>query len=113
MLHAVRVVERHVVAQVVKAKFIVRAVGDVGGVGPPAAGKIYPVGDEPDLKAEEAINLSHPLTVQPRQVVVNGNDMHPTARQGIEVGRERRDKGLAFAGLHLGDAPLVQDHAPQ
>jgi len=29
----------------------------------------------------------------------------------IEVKRQRRGEGLAFAGLHLGDASLMQHHA--
>ena len=37
--------------------------------------------------------------------------MDAAARERIEVDRERRDQRLAFAGLHLGDLALVQDHA--
>ena len=37
--------------------------------------------------------------------------MYPFAGQGVEVGGQDRDEGLAFAGLHLGDASLVQHDA--
>ena len=39
--------------------------------------------------------------------------MHALAGQGIEVGRENGHEGLALAGLHLGDAALMQDDAAQ
>ena len=37
--------------------------------------------------------------------------MHPAAAERIEIDRKRRHQRLAFAGLHLRDAALVQDHA--
>ena len=37
--------------------------------------------------------------------------MHTFARQGIEVGRQRGHQGLALAGAHFGDAPLMQRDA--
>ena len=35
----------------------------------------------------------------------------PRPDSGVEIDRQRGDQGLAFAGLHLGDLALVQDHA--
>ena len=35
----------------------------------------------------------------------------PRCGEGVEVDGERGDQRLAFAGLHLGDLALVQDHA--
>ena len=37
--------------------------------------------------------------------------MHARAGQGVEVGREYGHEGLALAGLHLGNAPLMEDYA--
>ncbi len=37
--------------------------------------------------------------------------MHPAPGEGVEVGGEHGHQGLALAGLHLGDAALVQDDA--
>ena len=37
--------------------------------------------------------------------------MHALAVQGVEVGGQGRHQRLALAGLHLGDAALVQHHA--
>ena len=35
----------------------------------------------------------------------------PLPDERVQVGRQRRDQRLAFAGLHLGDAAAVQHHA--
>ena len=37
--------------------------------------------------------------------------MHALAVEGVEIDRQGGDQRLAFAGLHLGDLALVQDHA--
>src|SRR5262245_4068983 len=110
-LDIVRQLELHVVAQVVETELVVRAVGDVGGVGDLALGVHEIVLDDADGHAEEAIDLAHPLRVAAGEVVVDGDDMHPLAFERVEVGRERRDQRLAFPGLHLGDLALVQHSA--
>ena len=37
--------------------------------------------------------------------------MHAVAGQGVEIHGQGGDKGLAFAGFHLGDVAPVQDNA--
>ena len=37
--------------------------------------------------------------------------MDALAGERVEIDRQRRDQGLAFAGAHLGDRALVQHHA--
>jgi hypothetical protein len=37
--------------------------------------------------------------------------MHAASGEGIEIDRQGGDQRLAFAGLHLGDAALMQHHA--
>ena len=104
-------VQGHVIPQIVKAHLIVGAVGNVAIVGFPALLIAEPVDDEAHAEAQEAVHLAHPLTVTAGQVVVDGDDMHALAGQGVQVGGQDRHQGLAFAGLHLGDAALVQDDA--
>jgi hypothetical protein len=53
----------------------------------------------------------HPLRVAFGQVVVDRDDVNAIARQGVEVGRHRRNQRLALAGLHLGDIAHVQRRA--
>ncbi len=101
----------HIVAQIVEAVFVVGAVGDVGGIGGAALVVVEPVQDDAHFEAEEAENLPHPFGVALGQIVVHGDDMDTLASQRVQIGGERRDEGLAFAGLHFGDVAVVEHHA--
>jgi len=101
----------HVVAEIVEAELVVRAVGDVAGIGALALLVVEPVHDDADGQAEEVVELGHPLGVAPGEIVVDRDDMDALAFERIEIGRQGRDQRLAFAGLHLGDGALVQHHA--
>ena len=101
----------HVVAQIVEAELVVRAVCDVGGIGLTALIVVKPVHDHADGHAEELVNLPHPLRVAACEIVVDGDDMHALAAERVEIDGGGRDKGLAFAGAHLRDRALVQDQA--
>ena len=110
-LHHLAPVIDQVVAQIVEAEFVVGAVGYVGVVGLLALTLAEAVDDDADLKTQEAIDLAHRLGVAAGQVVVDGDDVHALAGQGVQIDRGHGDQGLAFAGPHLGDAAFVQDHA--
>ena len=101
----------HVVAQIVEAEFVVRAVGDVAGVSGLALLVREPVHDTADGEPEEFIDLPHPLRVAAGEVVVDGDHVDAEARQRIQIDGEGGDKRLAFTGPHLGDVAAVQDHA--
>ena len=60
-LHAVLEAERHVVAQVVEAELIVRAVGDIRVVCLAAFGRIHLREDGADIEPQEMVDTSHPL----------------------------------------------------
>ncbi len=109
-LHAVLEVELHVVAQVVEAKLVVGAVGDVGGVGFAALVIVEIVHDHADRQAEEAVELAHPLGVALGQVVVDRDHVDTAPAERVEVDREGGDQGLAFTGLHFRDLARVQHH---
>ena len=110
-LDHVTLVEGHVVTQIVKAHLVVGAVCNVAGVGCAALLARQIVHDQANGQAHEAMDLSHPFAVAPRQVVVDGDDVHALARKGVEVGRQHGHQGFALAGLHLGDAALVEHDA--
>ena len=110
-LHVVREVELHVVAEVVEAELVVGAVGDVAGVGDLPLLVVQVVLDDADRHAEEAVDPAHPLRVAPGQVVVDGDDVDALALERVQVGGQRGDERLAFAGLHLRDPAAVQDDA--
>src|SRR5688572_5073918 len=111
-LHAGGEVKLHVVAQVVKPEFVVRSVGDVGGVGRLPFEVVHVVLDTPDFKSQETVNLTHPFRVARSQIVVDGNDMDAAAAsERIKVSGERGYQGFAFAGSHFSDFALMQDNA--
>ena len=110
-LHHLGELVLHVVAQIVEAVLVVRPVGDVAVVGGLALVVVEPVHDDADRHAEEFVDLPHPVGVAAGEVVVHRDDVHALAGERVEIDRKRRDEGLAFAGLHLGDAAFVQHHA--
>ena len=110
-LHHVGLVGHHVVAQVVKAELIVGAVGDIGIVGGPAGIAVHALYDQANGQPQPAVELAHPLAVALGQIVVNGNNVHPLAGQGVQVGGQGSHKGLALTGLHLGNIAAVQGNA--
>ena len=81
---------RHVVAQVVEAELVVRAVRDVSGVGDPSLGWRHRREDHAHLKAEESVDAAHPLRVALGEVVVDRDDVDAVAGQRVEVGRKGR-----------------------
>ncbi len=110
-LHAHLGARDHVVAQVVEAELGIRAVRDICCIGRRLHVEAHAVLDEADIHAEEAVDLAHPLRVALGEVVVDRDDMDALAVKCIEVAGKRRDKRLAFAGLHLCNHAAVQRNA--
>ena len=103
--------ELHVVAEVVEAKLIVLAVGNVGEVRAALLLLAHAVVHAANVEAEEPMNPAHRLSVTLSEIVVDGDDVHALAGQGVQVLRQRCDQSLSFTGSHLGDHVLVQDGA--
>ena len=102
-LHEFFAAPGHVVAQVVEAELIVRAVGDVSLIRDAALGRGHAREDHADRQAEEAVNAAHPLGVALGEVVVDSDDVNALAGDCVQVGGQGCDEGLAFAGAHLGN----------
>ena len=109
-LHALLGASDHVVAQVIETELGVGAVGDVCLVGRTLELKGHVVLEQTDGHSQVLVDAAHPLGVALGQVIVDGNDVYTLAGNSVEVAGQRGDQGLAFAGLHLGDMPLVQCH---
>ncbi|CAB4962724.1 unannotated protein [freshwater metagenome] len=99
---------RHVVAQVVEAELVVRAIGDVGGIGDATLRRSHVREDDANLEAEEPMDASHPLGVALGKVVVDRDDMDALAGQRIEIGRQGGNEGLALTRAHLSDVAHVE-----
>ena len=55
----------------------------------------------------ELINGSHPFRVTFGQIVVDGDHMHPFARQRVEIDRQGGNKRLTLTRGHFSDFALV------
>src|SRR5262245_54664175 len=75
-LYAGSEVEFHVVAQVVEAKFVVRAVSNIGSVSSLALKVVHVVLDTTDFKSEKTMNLAHPLRVARSEIVVDSHNVN-------------------------------------
>ena len=104
-------VNGHVVAQVVKAHFVVGAIGDVAGISVAALGVGHAVYNHADRQTEKTVDFAHPVAVALGQVVVDRDQMHALAFKRVEIKRQGGDQRFAFAGLHFGDTTLVQHDA--
>src|SRR5258708_3112583 len=111
VLHAGAEVELHVVAQIVKAELVVRPVRNVGRISGLPLKVVHVVLNTADRQTQEAIDLTHPFGIASGEVIVHGDDVHPAPGEGVEISRQSRHQGLAFAGAHLGNLALVQDDA--
>ena len=100
-----------VVAQVIETEFGVRSVGNVTIIlGAPHHRRLI-VQNATDCQAEEFVNRSHPFAVARRQVIIDGDDMHAAASEGVQINRQGGDEGLAFAGRHFRDLPSMEGDA--
>ena len=59
------------------------------------------------------MDASHVLALKAREVVVDRDDVHALARERIQVGGHGARERLAFARLHLCDAPLMEHDAAE
>ncbi len=84
-LHEVLAGPPHVVPQVVEPELVVGAVGDVLGVLLAALRGSHRGQDATGLQAQCSVHPSHQLGLVLRQVVVDGDHVHPLAAQGVEV----------------------------
>ena len=103
--------ERHVAAQVVEAEFVVGAVGDVAAVRRLFVFLRHAGDDDAGSHAEEAVEFAQFFAVAAGKVVVDGDDVHAFAGQGVQVHRQGGDQSFAFTGAHFGDFALVQHDA--
>ncbi|AIJ63764.1 Uncharacterised protein [Brucella suis] len=110
-LHHLRALILHVIAQIIEAKLVIGAVGDVAGIGRAALIIVETVLDDADSQAEEIIETAHGFGIAGGEVVVDGHDMHALAFKRVEIDRQRRHQRLAFTGAHFGDAAFMQNHA--
>ena len=110
-LDEVLLAPRHVVAEIVEAELVVGAVRDVGLVLLATDVGGLPRDDGAVGHAERTVDASHELGLVRSEIVVDRDDVHALAGDGVEVHREHGRQRLALTGLHLGDVAQVQGGA--
>ena len=110
-LHQLAGIDGHIVTQIVEAHLIIGAVGDVSLIGFLALLFGQVVNDQAHAQSQKAVDLTHPLRVTLGQIVVDSDDMDALAGQRVQIGRQSGHQRLAFTGLHLSDAALMQHDA--
>ena len=80
-----------IIAQIIKAKLIIGAIGDITLIGGAALCIWHIAGNTTDRQAEKLINLPHPSGITLCQIVIDGDHMHASARQRIEIDGQRGD----------------------
>ncbi len=110
-LHALFRTERHVVAQVVEAVFVVGAVGDVSGISCTLRHGWHVWQVNADGQAKEFKQCTVIFGITLRQIVIDGNNVHAFAAQRVQVSGQGRGQGFTFTGAHLCDATFVEHHA--
>ena len=110
-LHQVLAVDDHIVAEVIKAKLVVCAVGDVCHISLSPLLVCDAVHHAADSQTEEAVQLSHPLRVTLCEVVIYCDNMHTLARNCVQISRQRCDKRLTFTCLHFSYVSAVEHYA--
>ena len=76
---------RHVVAQVVEAELVVRAIRDVAGVHLTTLGRGLAHEDTAARQSQEVVDAAHDVRLVLRQVVVNRHDVHALAGQRAQI----------------------------
>ena len=66
--------------------------------------------DHANGKPQGSVDGPHPFRVPFSQIIVHRDHVHVPRCQGVQRGRQRGYKRLAFAGGHLGYLPLVQHY---
>ncbi len=107
-LHHLIHIYYHVVTEVVKAKFIIGAKGNIATVGKFTLRKIHIMADQSNSQSQEVIETSHFDAVTLGQIVIDGNNVHTLASQGIQICRQGSNQGLAFTSTHLCNFSLVE-----
>ena len=107
----VLLVDRHVIAQIIKTEFIVGNISNVAAVGLLPLLAAHAVENNTDSKSHKLVDLTHPFRVTFGQVIVDSDYMYTSAFQSIEVGGHGCHKSFTFTGTHLRDTALMQDNA--
>ena len=93
--------EFQIVAQIIKAEFVIRAIGDVSTISLATFVICQIAGNASNAHPQTLIDTPHPAGVARRQIVIDGNNMYSLAVQRVQKDSKRCDKGLALTSFHF------------
>ena len=109
-LDALGAVVHQIVTQVVKAKLVIRTVGDVRLIRGNFILALHTGEAHAHRQAQEVVQHAHFGRVAFGQVVIHGHNVHALVGDRVQIHRQRGHQGFTFTGTHLGDFALVQHH---
>ena len=107
-LNKVRLLQGHIVAQVVEAKFVVCAVGDVRLILQAALIGALARNNAPCGHTQGTEDTPHQIGLVTGEIIVDRHDVDAPGRNRIQVGSQGRHQRLTLTGFHFGDVPEVQ-----
>ena len=110
-LHERLETRRHIVAQIIEAKLVVRSVGDVRRVGRFFFVAILSVNHHARRQSQKVIEPSHPLAVTLGEVVVHRHHVHAFSAERVQIHRQSTNERFSFSRFHFRDTSFVEDHA--
>ena len=105
--------QQQLVLEIVESELESRSIGDVAAIGAPPFGQRGIRTDESHGQAQALEHGREAFGIAPREVVIDGHDVHASAGERVEYGGKEGDERLPFARLHLGDVPLGQHASRQ
>src|SRR5690606_18970798 len=103
----------HIVAQVVKTKFVVGTVGNVSLIGSNLLGIVLLGNYDAHAQTQEVVQTPHPVRIASSQVIVDGHHVHAFAGQCIQVHGQGRSQGFTLTRTHFGNLAVVQGNGTE
>ncbi|OQC05700.1 MAG: hypothetical protein BWX80_01929 [Candidatus Hydrogenedentes bacterium ADurb.Bin101] len=102
-----------IVAQVVKAVFVIGAVGNVRPVPRLAFIHVHVMLNDAYVQPQKTVNGTHPFGVTPGQVIVYRYHVHAVPRQAVQVAGQDGHQGFSLTCHHLRDTAPMQHNAAE
>ena len=107
-LHEIRLLQRHVVAKVVKTKFVVRAIGDVRLVLKTAFFRGLPRHNAPGGHTQCPEYTAHEVRLVGGEVIVHRDNVNTSGRNSVQIRGQGGHQRFTLTSLHLRDVAEVQ-----
>ena len=109
-LYKLLFIDNHVITKIIKSKFIIGYISDVRTICSTALFRLHVIQYNTYGQPQELMYFAHPLSITLCQIVIDCNDVHALAFQGIQICRQCGYQCLTFTCLHLSNTSLMQDN---